>query len=200
MSVDAPVRWARGAAVGAVAVMVAACATAPVVRTRTAEQVSLGSFHTYAFVPHPGTDHGKFKSLTTQRLELDVGRALQARGYRPASGGERPDLLVNFRAATHDRVQGGAGPAFSECGWGWGWGWGWGMGMGPCGFGGYYNDVRTVTTGRLTIDLIDRANRTVVWSGTAFEDLTSRIVEHPGRAIDQAVSEIFKHFPSQPTG
>jgi hypothetical protein len=196
MSVEVTVRWARWTALCAVAAMLAACATAPVVRTRVAENVSLGSFHTFAFVRHPGTDRGRYKSITTQQLELDVGRELRARGYVPASAGQSSDLLVNFHIDTHDRVEGAMGPGYPYCGWGWGWGWGWGMG--PCGWGGYYNDIRTVTTGALTVDLINRANRSVVWSGTAVGDLTNRIVDHPAQTIDQAVREIFRHFPVAP--
>ena len=201
MSFDVTVRWARYAALGAALAMMSACATAPVVRTRMARQVSLQSFHTFAFVAHPGTDRGKYKSITTQQLERDVGRELTSRGYVRAGSHETPDLLVNFEFATHDRIAGGPGPVFPYCGWGWGWGWGgdWDDGVGPCGWGwggyGYPNDMRTITRGALTVELIDRSNRAVVWSGTALEDLDSDTLDHPGQAIDQAITEIFKHFP-----
>jgi Domain of unknown function (DUF4136) len=178
--------------------LLAACVTGPEVRTRVAEQVDLASFHSYAFVAKPGTDSGKYKSLTTQQLERDVGTELQSRGYSPAGAGQTPDLLVDFRVATHDRVEGSAfGPTFGT-GWGWGWGWGpygWGPG-GPWGWGGgYYNDVQTVTTASLTIELIDKANDSVVWSGTAMSDLTRRMLDHPAQSIDEAVHQIFVHFP-----
>lgn len=182
-------------AVGAVAALLAGCATGPVVRTRMAQQVDLASFHTYAFVAKPGTDTGSpYKSLTTQQLERDVGQELQSRGYMPAAAGEKPDLLVNFTEGTHDRVEGTmGGPAFGV-GWGpgrWGpWGpWGWG------GWGGYYSDVQTITTITLSIDLIDRANNSVVWSGTAFSELTRRMLDHPAQSIDEATHQIFAHFP-----
>jgi hypothetical protein len=179
--------------------LLAACATEPMVRTRVAEQVNLASFHTYAFVAKPGTDTGKYKSLTTQQLEKDVGEQLQSRGYVPAAAGEAPDLLVDFKASRHDRVEGAMyGPAFGG-GWGWGWGWGpgWGGPWGPWGWGGggYYNQVQTVTTVSLTVELIERADKSVVWSGTAFSDLTHRMLDHPAHAIDTAVHQIFVHFP-----
>jgi hypothetical protein len=178
----------------------AACTTGPEVRTRVAEHVDLASFHTYGFVAKPGTDTGPYKSLTTQQLEKDVGEELQSRGYVPAAAGQAPDLLVNFIVRAHDTVQGTmAGPAFGM-GWGWGWApypwgpWGpWGA-WGP-GWGGYYNDVRTITTTALSIDLIDRADKSVVWSGTAFSDLTRRMIYHPAESIDEAVRQIFLHFP-----
>lgn len=186
----------------AVTALLAACATGPVVRTRVAEQVDLASFHTYAFVPKPGTDTGPYKSLTTQQLEKNVGQELQSRGYVPAAAGQKPDLLVNFTVGTHDRVEGMAtGPAFG-IGWGSGWGPGWGWGAyrwgpwGPWGWGpGYYSDVQTVTTVSLSIDLIGRADNSVVWSGTAFSDLTRKMLDHPAQSIDQATHQIFLHFP-----
>ncbi|MGH8316582.1 MAG: DUF4136 domain-containing protein [Steroidobacteraceae bacterium] len=176
----------------AVTALVAACATGPEVRTRMAAQVDLASFHTYAFVAKPGTDTGPYKSLTTQQLEKDVGGELQARGYVQAATGQTPDLLVNFVEGAHDRVESMAmGPPY-----GWGWGWGWGRGpWGPWGWGGYYNDVRTITTISLSIDLIDRADNSVVWSGTAYSDMTHRMLDHPAQSIDVAVQRIFVHFP-----
>jgi hypothetical protein len=183
----------------AVTTLLAACTTGPEVRTRVAERVDLASFHTYRFVAKPGTDTGPYKSLTTQQLEKDVGAELQSRGYVPAGAGEAPDLLVNFSVRAHDIVTGAmAGPAFGM-GWGWGWGWApnpWGP-WGPWGpgWGGYYSDVRTITTTALSIDLIDRADKSVVWSGTAFSDLTRRMIYHPAESIDEAVHQIFVHFP-----
>jgi Domain of unknown function (DUF4136) len=183
-------------ALGAVTMLLAACATGPVVRTRVAEQVNLASFHTYAFVAKPGTDRGPYKSLTTQQLERDVGQELQSRGYVPAAAGEKPDLLVNFAEGAHDRVQGTmAGPEFGA-----GWGWGpyrWGP-WGPWGGGGYYNDIQTITTVSLSIDLIDRADNSVVWSGTAMSDLSRRMLDHPAQSIDEATHQIFAHFPVAP--
>src|SRR5690348_1072655 len=180
--------------------LVAACATGPVVRTRVAQHVDLASFHTFAFVAKPGTDTGAYKSLTTQQLEKEVGQELQSRGYVPAGAGQTPDLLVNFNVATRDRVQGTmTGPAFGM-GWGWGWGgwapYGWGGPWGPWGWGGgYYNDVRTITTASLTVDLIAQSDKSVVWSGTAFSDVTRRMLNNPAQSISEAVRQIFVHFP-----
>ena len=188
----------RVLALCAATALLAACATEPMVRTRVAEQVDLASFHTYAFVPKPGTDAGKYKSLTTQQLERDVGAQLQSRGYLPAQAGEAPDLLVDFKAGRHDRVEGSMfAPAFGG-GWGWGWGCGpYGGPWGPWGWGGggYYNQVQTVTTVSLTVELIQRADQSVVWSGTAISDLTHGMLDHPARSIDEAVHQIFVHFP-----
>jgi hypothetical protein len=181
--------------VAAATALLAACATTPVVRTRMAPQVDLASFHTYAFLAKPGTDTGPYRSLTTQQLETDVGQELQSRGYAPAAAGQPPDLLVNFVVGAHDRVEGtfgGGGPGWGP-GWGgWGpWGpWGWGGGWGPG-----YGDIETITTVSLSIDLINRADNSVVWSGTAYSDRTRQMRDHPAQAIDLATQQIFLQFP-----
>ncbi len=185
--------WVKVLAVAAATALLAACATTPIVRTRVAPQVDLASFHTYAFLPKPGTDVGPYKSLTTQQLEKDVGQELQSRGYVPAAAGETPDLLVNFIVGAHDRVEGMVGGP----GWGPGWGrWGpWGPWGGGPGWGPDYGDIETVTTVSLSIDLINHADNSVVWSGTAYSDHTREMLDHPAEAIDLATHQIFLQFP-----
>src|ERR1700679_3050746 len=99
--------------------LLAACATPPVVRTQAAANASLTSYHTYAFVAKPGTDKGgDYKTLTTQSLERAVGREMLMRGYAPASL-ETADLLINFNVKEKDKVEGDFGPtAGGGDGWG----------------------------------------------------------------------------------
>jgi hypothetical protein len=185
--------WLKVLAVAAATALLAACATTPIVRTRMAPQANLAGFHTYAFLPKPGTDTGPYHSLTTQQLETDVGQELQARGYVPAAAGETPDLLVNFTVGAHDRVEGTLGGP----GWGPGWGrWGaWGPWGGGPGWGPGYGDIETITTVSLSIDLVNRADNSVVWSGTAYSDHTRQMLDHPAEAIDLATHQIFLQFP-----
>lgn len=183
----------------AAAALLAGCATGPVVRTQTAEGANLVSAHTFAYVKRLGTDHGHYHSLTSQRLERDVTRQMEARGYTLAKEGQKPDLLVDFHITTHNRVEGGFAPMFSAGYWGpWGWGWGpgWGWPYGPgWGWGGYYNDVQTITSAALTVTVINARTRMAVWSGTTASDLSSRVMDHPDWALDKAVKHIFAHYP-----
>lgn len=187
--------------VAGAALLLTACATGPVIRTRTAVGANLAGAHTFAFVRRPGTDHGPYKSLTTQQLERDVTRQMQSRGYTRVATDASPDLLVNFHVTLHHRVEGGGGPYWGAGwpppygGWGWGgWGWGWPYGYG-WGWGGFYNSVYTVTRSALTVSIINRSNRSVVWSGTAVSDVSWGMVNHPGRLIRGAVRQIFAHYP-----
>lgn len=188
------------AVLGAFAAVLAGCAAGPVVRTRTAVGANLVGAHTFAYVKRPGTDTGPYSSLTTQRLEQDVTQEMKARGYSLAPAGEKPDLLVDFRITTRDRVEGGGfAPMYAAGYWGWGpgWGWpygpGWGWGWGCCGAG--YNDVRSVTTAALTITVINGSDRMAIWSGTTASEVTQHVMNHPDQALDRAVTQIFAHYP-----
>jgi hypothetical protein len=64
------------------------------------------------------------------------------------------------------------------------------------GYGG--SDVRTVTEGSLTIDVVDQQQKALVWSGTAQGRLTKKAMNNPRPAIDDAVSAIFAKYPKQP--
>ncbi len=77
-----------------------------------------------------------------------------ARGYRQ---GDNPELLVNFVLGSKDKVEGDSGPAFGigVGRWGRG-GWGWGGS-----YGGVYSgrDIRTITEGSLTVDVVDQQKK-----------------------------------------
>jgi hypothetical protein len=181
----------RIAALLGLGLLLAACATQPVVRSQAAANANLASYHTFAFMPKPGTDKGgDYKTLTTQSLERAVGLQMLAHGYTPAPAGQA-DLLVNFNVKEKDKVEGDVGPT---AGWGYGWGRRYGYGYG-FGFDDYYNGITTVTEGSLMIDLIDRTRNEVVWSGTAVGELTRKVLDNPDPAIERSVTAIFARYP-----
>jgi len=187
-------RWVLAATVAGLGLLLASCATRYDIRSQTALNANLTSYHTYAFMAKPGTDQDGYKSLTTQTLERAVNREMYARGYTPAAVGSEPDLVINFNIKEKDKVQ-GDGPA----GYGWGAGFGprWGYGYG-LGLDDYYNGIQTVTEGSLIIDVIDRVRNQVVWSGTAVGEITKKSLDHPDEALDRSVSEIFARYPVKP--
>lgn len=180
------------ACLGTGLLLLSACASRPEIRTQAAPQFAITSYHTYGFMAKPSTDGAGYKTITTQSIEKSVNREMQARGYRLADSSQQPDLLINFSIKTHDKVESYPGPTVGV-GYGWGWGrYGFGA-LGP-----YYNDIRTVTDGSLTVDLVDRSRNEAVWSGTAIGRLSKKSMDNPGKTIDEAVSDIFAHYPVKP--
>jgi hypothetical protein len=181
--------WLRGLAVASLAVVLSACQTRPEVRTQSAPALDVLKYRTFGFVDHPDTDKAGYTTLTTRYLKDAVTREMLARGY---SQSEKPDLLVNFTVGSKDKVEGTPGPMVGV-GYGrWGYrGFGWGVGYGD-------GDVRTVTEGSLTIDVVDHGRSELIWSGTAAGRLTKETLSNPQPAIDQAVTAIFAKYPKQP--
>jgi len=168
--------------------LLAACATKPVIRTQTAPALDILKYQSFGFVEHPDTDKAGYTTLTTRYLKDAVTREMRARGYTQSG---QPDLLVNFTAGSKDKVEGDPWPDVGV-GWGrWSRGWGWGGT-----FGG--RDIRTVTEGSLTIDVVDQQHKELIWSGTAKGRVTGKDENNPQPAIDKAVSAIFAKYPKQP--
>ncbi len=148
----------RGLAVAGCLAILTACASKPIVRTQSAPALDLQKYQSFGFVEHPDTDKAGYTTLTTRYLKDARHRARCSRGATPRA--PQPDLLVNFTTGSKDKVEGDSWPDVG-LGWGrWSRGWGWG-GM----WGG--RDIRTVTEGSLTIDVVDQQHKELIWSGTA---------------------------------
>jgi hypothetical protein len=182
----------RGLAV-LTALWLAACAAEPVIRTDYDRTVDFSAFRSFGFAEKLGTDVAGYSSLLTQRLKRAVSQELTQRGYVPAE--QEPDLLVTFYSRVQDKLRVTPAPPL--------WGafpydyygpYGWGMYRPWPGYGGYA-DVQSYSEGTLTIDLIDRQHRQIVWEGVAVsrslpdDDLPTE------QAVDQIVREIFAKFP-----
>jgi len=180
--------WARGLATAALALVLVACASAPQIRTQSAPALDIVQYRTFGFVERPDTDKAGYTTLTTRFLKEAVTREMLARGYTQS---DTPDLLINFSVDSKDKVEGSSWPDVG-LGWGrWSRGWGWGGT-----FRGH--DIRTVTEGTLTIDVVDQQHRELIWSGTAKGRVTARAENDPQPAIEQAVAAIFAKYPKHP--
>ncbi len=178
----------RGLAIVGLLAIMTACASKPVVRTQSAPALDVQKYQSFGFVEHPDTDKAGYTTLTTRFLKEAVAREMVARGYTQS---DRPDLLVNFTTGSKDKVEGDSWPDVG-LGWGrWSRGWGWGGMWGS-------RDIRTVTEGSLTIDVVDQQRKELLWSGTAKGQVTGKDEDHPQGAIDKAVTAIFEKYPRQP--
>jgi hypothetical protein len=179
--------WLAALTTTALAVVLSACATHPAVRTESAPEANLLRYQTFGYVEHPDTDKRSYTTLTTRYLKDAINREMLARGYTQS---DRPDLVINFTVASKDRIE--SYPYAGGVGFG-----RWGRGFGG---GGWYggSDIRTVTDGSLTIDVVDPGQRQLVWRGVAEGRLTQKALKEPQPAIDQAVDAIFAKYPKQP--
>ncbi len=163
------------------------CQAKPSVRTQLAPGANLAQYKTYDYFDKLSTDKRGYTTILTRNIEGAVDREMQARGY---VRGPNPDLKVNFNVQRHDKVRStpDAGYGVGFGGWRSGFGYGWGGGFA-------YNDIETVTEGTLTLDLVDRSRKELVWTGSATGVISKSVEEHPQRAVDTAVTSIFAKYP-----
>ncbi len=171
--------------------LLAGCASGPTIRSNTDPQANLSSYRTYGFVAPLGTDRAGYSTIVSEQLKAAVRRELEARGYTYAQ--DNPQLLVNFNAKLDDKLRVDTTPTASIA-----------VGRGYYGYrGGFYSawpayetSVDQYTQGTLNIDVVDAAQKRLVWEGVAVGRVTQKTRENLGAAIDATVAEIFKKFPA----
>ena len=82
---------------------------------------------------------------------------------------------------------------FSGGGWG---GWRW-RGFGTGGFGEATTTTETYQTGTLIVDLFEPKTRSLVWRASATDTLSDKSDKNI-KKLNDAVHELFEHFPPQP--
>jgi hypothetical protein len=174
---------------GTAALALGACATTsgPTVRIDADPTANMASYGTYSFFEPFGTDRSGAATPLGNTVKQALRREMDVRGLRYVESGG--DLLVNAGVKSSDKTDVSTMPT-----------------MDPYfGYrGGRYNPwvgysqetiVRQYTEGTLTIDLVDRARKQLVWSGAAFGRVTDKVRSNPQGTIDTAVREIFARYP-----
>jgi hypothetical protein len=178
--------------------LLSGCATGPTIRSQTNPGADPASHETFAFFSPLATDRAGYESVLTARLKDATRRNLEAKGYVYAESD--PDLLVNFFANIEDRQEIRTYPAAPAMGAGY---YGYRTGY-YGGWGGYHGgyrgtEIETVNykAGTLTIDLVDPAEKVLVWQGQAEGRVSSKARQNPGPAIDAVVAEIIELLPAR---
>ena len=174
---------------GTAALALGACATTsgPTVRIDADPTANMASYGTYSFFEPFGTDRSGAATPLGTTVKQALRREMDVRGLRYVESGG--DLMVNAGVKSSDKTDVSTMPT-----------------MDPYfGYrGGRYNPwvgysqetiVRQYTEGTLTIDLVDRARKQLVWSGAAFGRVTDKVRNNPQGAVDTAVREIFARYP-----
>jgi hypothetical protein len=167
-----------------------ACSTGPAIRADADPSANLASYKTFAFLDRVATDNSGYSTLLTQHLKGATQREMEKRGYQMVSA--NPQLLVNFNLNIENRTDVRSTPTTT--------------GVGYYGYrAGYYSmwagypqqSVETVhyQAGTLAVDVVDAAQKRLVWSGVAEGKVGKKAAENPGPAIDSVVASIFEKYP-----
>ncbi|GAB2517864.1 DUF4136 domain-containing protein [Microbulbifer agarilyticus] len=152
--------------------------------TSSQQSANMAQYQTFGFVPQNGTP-----SRATSLAHNAVSQELMSRGMMPS---DNPDVLVNVHVFANRQVK---MPRNSN------------LGFAAARYPyleeyynnlppGYHANVSQYTEGHLTVDMLDTRQRRVIWRGQANKPVTRRVLNNPTRAMDQAVGEAFRSFPS----
>ena len=163
------------AALAALALAAAACASRPDVRHDQEPGSDLGAYKTFAFYE---AGSAPYASLLEQRLRQAARAELERQRY--VYDERNPDLRVNYELHIVDKQELQSMPA-----------------PGRLGYRGWSSNVHSVEVrhGTLAIDLVDTRRNALVWRAVAERRIDGKAREQPGPAIDTAVGELFARFP-----
>ncbi len=172
----------------AVALLLAACSNAPVVRSDYDPSADFSSYRTFAFMQPLGTDRAGYTSLLTERLKRAAALQMESRGY--AFDERNPDLLINFQTQVQSRTE-YVGPAPMM--WGYGAGF---YGAWP-GYGGYAfePDVIQYNEGKMKVDLIDTKRKQLVWEGVGTSLVGNAQQADSDAMVQNMMAAIFARYP-----
>lgn len=173
-------------------VVASGCASGPAIRTDKDPSTDLSAYKTFGFYDPLATDRAGYSTLLTGHLKRATRTQLERLGY--VYDESEPQLRVNFYVNITEKQQIRATPAG-------------GPGFYGYRLGGYrtwsaypYNvDTVEYEAGTLSVDLVDASRKSLVWQGVAQGKVRKEAYRDPAAAIDSAVTEIFRRFPSPPS-
>ena len=179
----------RHVAVLLVALLLAACATGPRVRTDYDPSADFSRYRTWGFYKPIAMEESGYSSWISDRIKDDVRREMEARGYRYVDSD--PDLQVNFQGIVREKTDVWSVPRtdyqyfysyrrrsyFAVPVW--------------------YDEtqVNQYTEGTLTVDLVDAERNRMVWTGAAIGRVTRKTPQERLAEVDTAIASIFAQYP-----
>lgn len=171
------------------ALVLAACATGPRVRTDYDPSADFSRYQTWGFYKPIAMEESGYSTWISDRITDNVRREMEARGYRYTDS--TPDLLVNFQGIVREKTDVWTTPRTD--------------------FQYFYSyrrrayfavpvwydetQVSQYTEGTLTVDLVDARRNRMVWTGAAIGRVTNRTPAQRAAEVDASIAGIFARYP-----
>ena len=174
--------------------MLTGCATGPNIRTDYDPSVDFSQYRTFGFFNPMSIEGENYSTLFGQAFRESIGREMRALGYVES---DNPDLGINVSARLHEKTK---VTTTTD----------------PVMHGGYYRyrrgfydpwktygygtstHVSQYTEGTVNIDIVDMAQKRMVWEGVAIGRLKEgRSNAEVREAIDSGVAKMFDGYQVQ---
>ena len=153
----------------ALAATLMGCASTQV-QTDWDRSTQFSKYNTYTWLETPRMQAMQQATLFDRRLRAAVEEQLAAKGMQKADAAADADVFLVYDAAVEGKID-----------------------VKQRGYFGRQLDVTEYKEGTLLIDVVDAKTRTLVWRGTATDDVSDR--ELSSEKISKAVAKMFSRFP-----
>ena len=174
------------------ALLVAACASKPTIETDYDHTIDFSQYKTYAFFNPMGIENPNYSSIYGSIFRDSISKEMESRGYRRS---DNPDLLINVSGRLQDKTKvTTTSDPFMAGGY-------YGYRRGAYGaWGGYgygtTTHVSNYTEGTINVDIVDRAQKRMVWEGVAVGRVNEKRTNDEMRAnIYSGIKEMFAGYP-----
>jgi hypothetical protein len=158
------------------------------------KQADFSQFKTYAWAPHGAVAHPMLAANIVGAIEDEM----KARGLQMVQMNQNPGLVIQVYGSidqestlySNDPLYMATGgippfdPSFS----------------GPMLTGQYGNTTVTIHKGQLVVDLIDAANKKLVWRGMSQQNLAAHDPDKLLSQVNTAITKMFKQYPVKAAG
>jgi hypothetical protein len=166
--------------------LIAGCATAPAEPAVMKDaQANFGAYKTFAWYPQGNANRAQ--SIVDGYIRTAITNAMQAKGYVAAPEGAQADLLVEYDAASEQKLK--EKPFRIGIGVG-----GYGS-SGGASVGATSSGVKEVKEGTLVIHVVDPARNAEVWRGSVARELKAGTADPA--IVNEAVADAFSDFPAR---
>ena len=172
--------------------LLTACASKPTIQADYDHPIDFSQYRTYAFFNPMGIENPNYSSIYGSIFRSAISREMESRGYTKS---DNPDLLINVSGRLQDktRVTTTSDPYMSGGYYGYRRGrygaWG-GYGYGTT------THVSNYTEGTVNVDMVDRAQKRMVWEGVAVGRVQENRTNEETRAnINAGIKEMFAGYP-----
>jgi hypothetical protein len=176
----------------AAALLIAGCASKPTIESDYDHTIDFSQYKTYAFFNPMGIENPNYSSIYGSIFRGAISKELESRGYTKS---DNPDLLINVSGRLQDKtkVTTTSDPYMSGNYYGYRRGaygaWG-GYGYGTT------THVSNYTEGTVNVDMVDRAQKRMVWEGVAVGRVKeNRTNEETRTNVYAGIQEMFAGYP-----
>ena len=182
----------RIVALTAAAILLASCASKPNIKSDYDHTIDFSQYKTYGFFNPMGIENPNYSSIYGSIFRAAISKEMEDRGYKMSSN---PDLMINVSGRLQDKtkVTTTSDPYMSGGYYGYRRGaygaWG-GYGYGST------THVSNYTEGTVNVDMVDRAQKRMVWEGVAVGRIDDKKTADEKRAnINAGIQEMFSAYP-----